>query len=117
MRPFQIHKLVHHCLFMNHPYTNISLFMIYFQVNPSDVIILEGILIFHDSRVRDLMNMKIFVDAGLSHTDPLYLSSQIRSIYGTLDLCALTSVYTHDSNKIGFLYYIMALSMQMPMCV
>lgn len=32
------------------------------RVNPSDVIILEGILIFHDPRVRDLMNMKIFVD-------------------------------------------------------
>ncbi|KHN10811.1 Uridine kinase-like protein 2, chloroplastic [Glycine soja] len=33
------------------------------QVNASDVIILEGILVFHDQRVRDLMNMKIFVDA------------------------------------------------------
>ncbi|XP_020531167.1 uridine kinase-like protein 4 isoform X2 [Amborella trichopoda] len=32
------------------------------KVNPSDVIILEGILLFHDPRVRDLMNMKIFVD-------------------------------------------------------
>ncbi|KAK1311113.1 Uridine kinase-like protein 4 [Acorus calamus] len=32
------------------------------KVNPSDVIILEGILVFHDPRVRDLMNMKIFVD-------------------------------------------------------
>ncbi|KAJ9562586.1 hypothetical protein OSB04_007746 [Centaurea solstitialis] len=32
------------------------------QVNASDVIILEGILVFHDQRVRDLMNMKIFVD-------------------------------------------------------
>ncbi|KAK1356312.1 hypothetical protein POM88_049568 [Heracleum sosnowskyi] len=32
------------------------------KVNPSDVILLEGILIFHDARVRDLMNMKIFVD-------------------------------------------------------
>ncbi|KZV35011.1 uridine kinase-like protein 1, chloroplastic-like [Dorcoceras hygrometricum] len=32
------------------------------QVNASDVIILEGILIFHDQRVRSLMNMKIFVD-------------------------------------------------------
>ncbi|KAL5178135.1 Uridine kinase-like protein 4 [Glycine soja] len=31
-------------------------------VNPSDVIILEGILVFHDPRVRELMNMKIFVD-------------------------------------------------------
>ncbi|GFS29940.1 uridine kinase/uracil phosphoribosyltransferase 1 [Actinidia rufa] len=32
------------------------------KVNASDVIILEGILVFHDSRVRNLMNMKIFVD-------------------------------------------------------
>ncbi|XP_020980795.1 uridine/cytidine kinase UKL1, chloroplastic isoform X1 [Arachis duranensis] len=32
------------------------------QVNASDVIILEGILVFHDQDVRDLMNMKIFVD-------------------------------------------------------
>ncbi|KAI4350613.1 hypothetical protein L6164_005057 [Bauhinia variegata] len=32
------------------------------QVYPADVIILEGILILHDSRVRDLLNMKIFVD-------------------------------------------------------
>ena len=38
--------------------------MKFHQVNPSDVIILEGILIFHDPRVRDLMNMKIFVDTG-----------------------------------------------------
>ncbi|XP_043693515.1 uridine kinase-like protein 3 [Telopea speciosissima] len=32
------------------------------RVNPSDVIILEGILLFHDTRVRELMKMKIFVD-------------------------------------------------------
>ncbi|KAK6913062.1 hypothetical protein RJ641_022663 [Dillenia turbinata] len=32
------------------------------RVNPSDVIILEGILILHDPEVRNLMNMKIFVD-------------------------------------------------------
>ncbi|GAB2284810.1 Uridine kinase-like protein 3 [Dionaea muscipula] len=32
------------------------------RVNPSDVIIVEGILVFHDPHVRDLMNMKIFVD-------------------------------------------------------
>ncbi|XP_062095984.1 uridine kinase-like protein 3 [Humulus lupulus] len=35
------------------------------RVNPSDVIILEGILIFHDPRVRELMNMKIFVDTDV----------------------------------------------------
>jgi len=34
------------------------------QVNPGDVIILEGILVLNDPRVRDLMNMKIFVDTG-----------------------------------------------------
>jgi len=39
---------------------------IFCQVNASDVIILEGILVFHDQRVRNLMNMKIFVDTGLS---------------------------------------------------
>ncbi|XP_019263671.1 PREDICTED: uridine kinase-like protein 5 isoform X2 [Nicotiana attenuata] len=32
-------------------------------VNPSDVIILDGILILHDPRVREIMNMKIFVDS------------------------------------------------------
>lgn len=36
------------------------------QVNPSDVIILDGILILHDPRVREIMNMKIFVDSGSS---------------------------------------------------
>ncbi|KAL8139956.1 hypothetical protein V2J09_005977 [Rumex salicifolius] len=34
----------------------------YRLVNASDVIILEGILVFHDQRVRNMMNMKIFVD-------------------------------------------------------
>ncbi|KAF3680411.1 uridine kinase-like protein 5 [Capsicum chacoense] len=32
-------------------------------VNPSEVIILDGILILHDPRIRDLMSMKIFVDS------------------------------------------------------
>ncbi|KAJ8439655.1 hypothetical protein Cgig2_017928 [Carnegiea gigantea] len=39
------------------------------RVNPSDVIILEGILVFHDPRVRELMNMKIFVDTGPSTSE------------------------------------------------
>jgi uridine kinase len=34
------------------------------QVGPADVIVLEGIFALHDSRLRDLMDMKIFV-----HTD------------------------------------------------
>ncbi|KAK2661632.1 hypothetical protein Ddye_000206 [Dipteronia dyeriana] len=33
------------------------------QINPSDVFILEGIVILHDPRVRGLMNLKIFVDS------------------------------------------------------
>lgn len=32
------------------------------KVNAADVVILEGILIFHDPRIRELMNMKVFVD-------------------------------------------------------
>lgn len=62
------------CLFIHY------LLLIYlrshiWQVNPSDVIILEGILIFHDPRVRDLMNMKIFVDTGsFSPCPPLFSS-------------------------------------------
>lgn len=42
-----------------------NLIKIICQVNASDVIILEGILVFHDQRVRNLMDMKIFVDTGL----------------------------------------------------
>jgi hypothetical protein len=53
-----IHVL-HHFIYQSN-----SNYMSCCQVNPSDVIIMEGILLFHDSRVRDLMNMKIFVDTG-----------------------------------------------------
>ncbi|XP_054806338.1 uridine/cytidine kinase UKL1, chloroplastic-like, partial [Prosopis cineraria] len=34
----------------------------YTLVNASEVTILEGILVFHEQRVRDMMNLKIFVD-------------------------------------------------------
>jgi hypothetical protein len=34
-------------------------------VNAADVVIMEGILVFHDPRLRAAMNMKIFVDTGL----------------------------------------------------
>lgn len=45
------------------------------QVNAADVIIVEGILVFHDACVRGLMNMKIFVDTGFSVVDisPLFI--------------------------------------------
>jgi uridine kinase len=42
-----------------------NLIKFFCQVNASDVIIVEGILVFHDQHVRNLMNMKIFVDTGL----------------------------------------------------
>lgn len=32
-------------------------------IEPADVIIVEGILVFYDERVRKLMDMKLFVDA------------------------------------------------------
>ena len=46
-------------------FSSLTYFSCNLQVNASDVIILEGILVFHDQRVRDLMNMKIFVDTGV----------------------------------------------------
>ncbi|XP_008353177.1 uridine kinase-like protein 3 isoform X1 [Malus sylvestris] len=48
------------------------------RVNPSDVIILEGILAFHDPRVRELMNMKIFVDTVFSADADVRLARRIR---------------------------------------
>ncbi|KAF8390519.1 hypothetical protein HHK36_025046 [Tetracentron sinense] len=46
------------------------------KVNPSDVIILEGILVLHDPRARDLMNMKIFVNTGSFISN--FLDSDVR---------------------------------------
>jgi uridine kinase len=34
------------------------------RVNPAPVIIVEGILIFADARIRDLCGVKVFIDAG-----------------------------------------------------
>nr|KAJ0212380.1 hypothetical protein LSAT_V11C400196680 [Lactuca sativa] len=34
------------------------------MVNPSEVIILEVIIVLHDSKVGDMMNIKIFVDSN-----------------------------------------------------
>jgi uridine kinase len=47
-----------------HSLMNIKSSHVLFQVNAADVLILEGILIFHDPRLNSLMNMKIFVDTG-----------------------------------------------------
>ncbi len=33
------------------------------EIKPAEVILVEGILVLHDPRLRDLMNIKIFVDA------------------------------------------------------
>ncbi len=32
------------------------------EINPAGVVLLEGILIFEDKRIRDLLDIKIFVD-------------------------------------------------------
>jgi uridine kinase len=31
-------------------------------INPSDVVLLEGILVFYNSDIRDMFDMKLFVD-------------------------------------------------------
>lgn len=40
------------------------LLLVAVQCNAADVIIMEGILVFHEPRVRNMFNMKIFVDTG-----------------------------------------------------
>jgi hypothetical protein len=34
------------------------------QVDPADVVIVEGILVLHEPELRDMLNMKIYVDTG-----------------------------------------------------
>jgi len=34
----------------------------YTEVHPSDVVLVEGILVFYDQKVKDLFDMKLFVD-------------------------------------------------------
>lgn len=58
------------------------------QVNASDVIILEGILVFHEQRVRDVMNMKIFVDTGL--------------LFSQLDIVPSNSIINYKLNKLKY---------------
>ncbi|KAF8414295.1 hypothetical protein HHK36_002297 [Tetracentron sinense] len=62
------------------------------RVNPSDVIILEGILLFHDPRVRELLNMKIFVDTGLSYTG-------MGSIFSANSYVTLAALLSYDGQN------------------
>jgi uridine kinase len=76
----------------------------FLQVNAADVIIMEGILVFHDSRVRDLMNMKIFVDTG-SAFDVLLLHIHICEIYQSFNsfwICISTDLGYARSSKLCF---------------
>ncbi|KAK4282260.1 hypothetical protein QN277_013657 [Acacia crassicarpa] len=61
------------------------------QVNASDVIILEGILVFHEQRVRDLMNLKIFVDSDAD----VRLARRIRrdTVERGRDVCSVLEQY------------------------
>jgi hypothetical protein len=39
------------------------------QINATNLITMEGIIVFHDACVHGLVNMKLFVDIGLSISD------------------------------------------------
>ena len=69
------------------------MFLCFIQVNPSDIIILEGILVLHDSRVRDLMNMKIFVDTG---SLPLSYSNILQMVI-VKEAISVLRMMTHDA--------------------
>ncbi|KAG4930297.1 hypothetical protein JHK86_047258 [Glycine max] len=77
------------------------------QVNASEVIILEGILVFHEQRVRNMMNMKIFVDA-----DPdVRLARRIRrdTVERGRDVHSTRGMHTlirdRDLSKHDFVFY------------
>jgi uridine kinase len=38
--------------------------LLHLQVDPADVVIVEGILVLHEPELRDILNMKIYVDTG-----------------------------------------------------
>ena len=69
----------------------------FWQVNPSDVIILEGMLIFHDIRVRDLMNMKIFVDTVIQVPSPFSYTNALYFVFCKflMALCHVGNNYTY----------------------
>ncbi|KAF6161438.1 hypothetical protein GIB67_009317 [Kingdonia uniflora] len=78
------------------------------QVNVSDVIILEGILVFHDQRVRNLMNMKIFVDTDADvrlarriRRDTVERGRDVNSVLEQ----ASRYLYWHKSNTIEAHFY------------
>ncbi|KAG2678572.1 hypothetical protein I3760_11G008700 [Carya illinoinensis] len=74
------------------------------QVNASDVIILEGILVFHDQRVRNLMNMRIFVDADadtrLARRIKRDTGERSRDVHSVLEQHIRTKLGQHNLCKI-----------------
>ncbi|MED6159449.1 Uridine kinase-like protein 3 [Stylosanthes scabra] len=87
------------------------------RVNPADVIILEGILIFHDPRVRALMNMKIFVDTDadvrLARRIRRDTAEKARDIATVLDQHIRTKLGQHDLCKIYPNLYVIQSTFQM----
>lgn len=55
------------------------------RVDPKDVIIIEGILILHDQKLRDLMDIKIFIDTDADVRIIRRLSRDIKDRGRTLD--------------------------------
>uniref|UniRef100_A0A162AKT1 uridine/cytidine kinase n=1 Tax=Daucus carota subsp. sativus TaxID=79200 RepID=A0A162AKT1_DAUCS len=81
------------------------------QVNVSDVIILEGILVFHDQRVRNLMNMKIFVDTDADvrlarriRRDTVERGRDVNSVLEQARLTSTSNTGFKKSNFMSFLF-------------
>jgi len=55
------------------------------KVDPKDVIIVEGILIFHDKKLMDLMDIKVFIDTDADVRIIRRLSRDIKERGRTLD--------------------------------
>jgi uridine kinase len=44
-------------------------------VDPADVVIVEGILVLHVPELRDILNMKIYVDTGSLLATSVYIET------------------------------------------
>jgi hypothetical protein len=64
--------------------------MLYLQVDPADVVIVEGILVLHVPELRDILNMKIYVDTGGLH---VHLQVDPAAIVTTAFTTAFTAAF------------------------
>lgn len=64
-------------------------FTVLLQVDPADVVIVEGILVLHVPKLREMLNMKIYVDTGEQQA---HLCSVLQCVLQWIVLSAVSCV-------------------------